>query len=140
MTDAGYIQSLTKQLDEAVPHAGHVEVVQDPNDWDYKHVRANELGYLRLGIELLKAAYAAPVSGEKGTLNLDLGYLEGFEHRNYSFERREDVWSPMFAQQPESTISQIVGWSIGLLFAAAFLIGAFTMVRWLFNALLQGRT
>ena len=77
VTDAGYIQSLTKQLDEAVPREGHVEVMADPNDPDYRLVRANQLGYLRLGIESLKAAYVSPQSGEKDALlKLDLGYPE----------------------------------------------------------------
>jgi hypothetical protein len=133
--DAAHIQSLTKQLDEAVPREGHVEVVQDPNDLDYTLVRANQLGYLRLGIEFLKAAYAPPESGGKGTLlRLDLKYLEGFEHQFYSFERREDVWSPIWSEEPASTISQIVGVLFGFFFVASFLIGAFRIFEWLFKA------
>jgi len=133
--DAAHIQSLTKQLDEAVPREGHVEVIPDPNDLDYRRIRANQLGYLRLGIEFLKAAYASPESGGKGRLlKLDLAYLESLEHRYYSFERCEDVWSPIWSEEPASAMSQIVSWLIGVFLVASFLIGAFSICRWLFNA------
>jgi hypothetical protein len=99
MIDAAHIQSLTKQLDVAVPREGHVEVVRNPDDFDYTQVRANQLGYLRLGIEFLKAAHASPESGEGYLLKLDLAYLEGFDHDSFSFERREEVWSPMWSEE-----------------------------------------
>ena len=134
--EAAYIQSLTKQLDEAVPREGHVEMVQDPNDLDYTHVRANQLGYLRLGIEFLKAAYAPPESGGQGTLlRLDLKYLEGFEDQFYSFERCEDVWSPISSEEQASTISQIVVFLVGFFFVASFMVGVFRIFGWLFKAI-----
>ena len=88
-------------------------------------MRANQLGYLRLGIEFLKAAYASPESGGKDALlKLDLGYLEAFDHHSYSFERREDVWSPMWPEEPASAASaiyKVVAWLVGLFFAPLFM-------------------
>ena len=135
VTDAVLIQSLTRQLDEAVPREGHFEVASDPNDLALTHVRANQLGYLRFGIELLKAAYASPESGgEDGALTLDLAYLQGFDHDSYSFERREDVWSPMWTSDASpGIIGQLMVGLIGLFFVASFLIGAYSIVRLLFN-------
>jgi|SRR5262245_17116464 len=134
--DATHIQLLTKQLDEAVPRQGHVEIARDPNDFDYTHLRANQLGYLRLGIEFLKAAHASPEGGGiKGhLLKLDLAYLEGFDHHSFSFERREDVWSPMWSQEPVSLTSRIVAGLIGIFLVGPFLIGVRVIFGWLFNA------
>jgi hypothetical protein len=129
--DADYVQSLTKQLDDAVPREGHVEVIADPREPDYWLVRANQLAYLGLGIEFLKAAYAPEVGGKDRLVSLDLGYLEGLDQHCYSFERREDVWSPISSGESAGTFSQIVGLLFGLYVAASFLVGVFTVFQWL---------
>jgi hypothetical protein len=134
--DEGQIRSLIKQLDEAIPREGHVEVLSDEPESTL--VRANRLGYLRLGVEFLKAADGPTTRGGAGRdlVDVDLGYLTGLERHCYSFERREDVWSPMSAEEPSSAVAGIVGTVIVLLFLASLVVGAFTILRWLGSALL----
>lgn len=135
VTDDRHIQLLVKQLDEAVPREGHVEVLADPEDFDSRRVRANRLGYLRLGVEILKAAYAPSTrSGQQERVDLDLGYLTGLEDCSYYFERCEDVWSPAFGEPP-GALSQIAGGILVLFVVGSLLTGAFTILRWLGSAL-----
>ena len=131
LPDAAYVQALTTQLDEAVPREGHVEVIADPQEPGYRLVRANQLGYLRLGIEFLKAAYAPDSGGKHRLVSLDLGYLEGLGQRCYSFERREDVWSPISSEKPAGTVAQIGGLLLGLFLAVSLLVGVFSIFQWL---------
>ena len=100
-------------------------------------VRANRLGYLRLGVEFLKAADGPTTRGAgRDLVDVDLGYLTGLEQHCYSFERREDVWGPMSAEESSSVVAGIVGSIIALLFLASLVVGAFTILRWLGGALL----
>jgi hypothetical protein len=131
--DDAQIQSLVSQLDQAVPREGHVEVfTHEPT---VPVIRANQQGYLRLGVEFLKAAYA-PVAhqGGRAVVEIDLDYLEGLQDHGYSFERREDVWSPVSEEEESGAWSVIlkgVGMALVLAVMAALLVGAFTILGWL---------
>ena len=127
--DDGRVQSLLKQLDDDIPREGHVELFTN-DEADSTLLRANKLGYLRLGVEFLKAAYAPSTHGQsREWVEVDLGYLTGLERHCYSFERREDVWSPVH-EESTNPASGIVGGLIGLFLLACIVIGAFTMFRW----------
>ena len=128
--DDAHVQSLVRQLDEAVPRDGHVEVLHDPAEPDEPFLRANRQGLLRLGIEFLKAAYAParPVKGQQW-VTVDLEYITGLEEHNWSFERREDVWSPISNEEPPGAASQILGSLLVLFLGLSLLIGAFTILR-----------
>lgn len=133
VTDDVLIQSLVKQLDEAVPREGHVEVLGSAYDDESQRLRANRLGYLRLGVELLKAAYAPPARADKPErVELDVAYLTGVENCGFYFERceDEDVWRPVYSEPP-GALSQIAGGAVVLFLVGTFLAGAFTIVRWL---------
>lgn len=136
VTDDGHIQLLVKQLDEAVPRQGHVELLADPDDYETRRVRANRLGYLRLGVELLKLAYAPPTSGDgkRDVVRLDVGYLTGLGDCDYYFERCEDVWSPAYGEPP-GALAQIGRGVIILLIIGPFLLGAYTVLNWLVGAI-----
>jgi hypothetical protein len=137
LTDDSQIRSLIKQLDEAIPREGQVEVFSD--EPEYPCVRANRIGYLRLGVEFLKAAEAPTTrSAGRDLVDMDLGYLTGLEEHCYSFERREDVWSPMYPEESSESSSPgaaALGWLIGLAFVASLVVGAYTILRWLGSAL-----
>lgn len=133
VTDDALIQSLVKQLDAAVPRKGHVEVLGSAYDDEGQRLRANRLGYLRLGVEFLKAAYAPPPNAERPErVEVDVEYLTGLENGMFDFERCEDqdVWRPVYNETP-GALSQIAGGAVILLLVGTFLTGALTIFRWL---------
>jgi hypothetical protein len=73
MIDHDLIKQLIAALDAAVPKDGAaVKVVQTGGGLDESQLLATQSGFLRLGIELLKAAYAS--AGRVGP-DVDLKYL-----------------------------------------------------------------
>ncbi|WP_028313241.1 hypothetical protein [Desulfatibacillum aliphaticivorans] len=95
------VKDFISSLDESVPKEGAaVRMDQYGGGPDESGIRANQAGYLRLGIEFLKAAYAEPAYRDKGGddvdreyLDVDLEYLVSLESDvNFdSFERTENV-------------------------------------------------
>jgi hypothetical protein len=73
------IQNAISSLDKAVPKEGaRVAMVQYGGGPDESQIIANRQGYLRLGIEFLKAAYSTPLQPEPKApdmVKLDLEYL-----------------------------------------------------------------
>ena len=140
--DRNRIESLVEELDEAIPREGHVEVLQDFHEYHVLHtadeykcgtIRANQLGYLRLGIEFLKAAHAPTYEDQR--VNIDLGYLTACEHHWYSFERREGV-RPLYPQErPRSHSPFVEGAIVALFLVVPILVGSFIIIRWLSRAL-----
>jgi hypothetical protein len=133
VTDDALIQSLVQQLDAAVPREGHVEVLGSAYDDESQRLRANRLGYLRLGVELLKAAYAQPPNAERPErVEVDVEYLTGLENCMFHFERceDEDVWRPVYSEPP-GALSQIAKGAVILVLVGTFLTGALTIFRWL---------
>jgi hypothetical protein len=131
------IQSLLRELDQAIPREGHLEILRDPEEYDDTFVRANKHGYLRFGVELLKAAYAPPKpTGSRELVDVDLGCLEGFDANRFTFERREDVLSPIY-MTPTNGVSQSVGWVIGLCFFGLLGAGVYTVFGWLVGLILR---
>jgi hypothetical protein len=88
------IKKMVADLDAAVPRAGaRVYLSQYGGGSDECKIVANQRGYLRLGIELLQAAFAPPATKAQEQVQVDLRYLltdnstVGFDW----FERREDL-------------------------------------------------
>src|SRR6185437_587704 len=88
------IKKMVADLDAAVPRAGaRVYISQYGGGPDESKIVANQRGYLRLGIELLQAAFAPPSPKAHEQIQVDLRYLltdnstVGFDW----FERREDL-------------------------------------------------
>src|SRR5688572_2077805 len=79
MTDEE-IREIVAQLDAAIPREGAVvEIEQDEEMYEIRAVAvvANRLGYLRLGIEFLKAAIAPPSDPEgKLSISINTGDVE----------------------------------------------------------------
>ena len=92
--DTEQIRKLVADLDAAVPREGaRVHLSQYGGGPDESKVIANERGYLRLGIEFLRAAFAPSSPKSAELIDADLDYLltddsnVGFDW----FERREDL-------------------------------------------------
>jgi len=131
VSDDAQIQSLVEQLDAAIPRDGRVVVLSDPDECSNTLVRASKLGYLRLGVELMKAAYV-PSRRERSRdmVDPDLAYLTGLEEHCYSFERSEDIEMPAATDSP-GTLGTVFAWTILALVIASLLVGAVTILRWL---------
>src|SRR5271167_2697647 len=92
--DTEQIKKMIADLDAAVPRDGaRVHLSQYGGGPDESKVIANQRGYLRLGIEFLRAAFAPSSPKSQETIETDLRYLltedstVGFDW----FERREDL-------------------------------------------------
>jgi hypothetical protein len=131
VSDDAHIQSLVGQLDAAIPRDGRLVVLPDPDECSDTLVRASKLGYLRLGLELMKAAYV-PSRRERSrdVVEPDLGYLTGLEAHCYSFERSEEIERPV-PTEPPGTLGTVFAWTIVGLVLVSLLVGAVTILRWL---------
>jgi hypothetical protein len=131
VSDDDQIRSLLEQLGAAIPKDGRVVVLTDPDECENTLVRASKLGYLRLGLELMKAAYVpSRRENSRDMVEVDLGYLTGLEQHCYSFERSEDVEAPQPADPP-GLIGNVIGVAIVGLILASLLVGAITILKWL---------
>lgn len=96
-------------------------------------IQGNRLGYLRLGIGFLRAAFMK-YSSSSCTVEPGFCGIKGLEHNNYSFERHEVLPEP---EQETVTVSRweqistYIGVLSFLLFAlASCVVGAVTILRW----------
>jgi hypothetical protein len=125
------IQDAIAVLEREVPkdHA-RVRMAQYGGGPDESQIIANRLGFLRLGVEFLKAAYA-PISGagDSTSVTVDLDYLLTEDSYQFDwFERRE----PSVERQrrpgrfvPVVILSSIVA---GVVLA---IIGLYVVARWI---------
>jgi hypothetical protein len=121
------------RLDAEVPReSGRVTLRQYGGGPDEGQVIANEAGYLRLGIELLKAAFAPTGhDGEPAAVEVDIAYLvTNNSSINFDwFERRE-----LLEASPSQGAFSLMPVIIILLLASVAmlaLIGFITVARWL---------
>jgi len=130
--DDDTIERLIRQLDEGVPREGAVVLQHDAEGYDDAHflLTANRHGYLRLGIEYLKAAFAEHTSEEQPhRVDVDLSYIDGFEDQ--AFERREDVSpAPRKAEGISILAKTIIGVTIALFILAPLVVGAAIILVW----------
>ena len=133
-SDTEQIKKLVADLDAAVSREGaRVRLSQYGGGPDESKVVANETGYLRLGIEFLRAAFAPPSPKSQEMLDTDLSYLltdDSDIHFDW-FERREDLPA---STQSEGKSGKFVPAIIllvlfsGLVFA---LVGLVTVISWM---------
>jgi hypothetical protein len=131
--EAEEISSLVSELDRKVPQQGAVvELKQYGGGPDESKVIANQLGYLRLGIEFLKAAFKQPSEKNPDAIEVDLRYLlsddsdVGFDQ----FERREDMKERQI--EKTSAIPAVVGCCLAILLLAVVvfaIIGVFSLIK-----------
>lgn len=131
------VQKLITELDAVIPRDGaRVQLSQYGGGLDEGRVIATQQGYLRLGIEFLRAAYAAPSANAPTQINVDLDYLLtddsdiGFDW----FERVESIPGPASSSSSGSSFwSAAFGISVGICFLILLLVGFVTAIQWLFH-------
>ena len=138
-TETEQIKKMIADLDAAVPRGeARVCLSQYGGGPDESKVVANERGYLRLGIEFLRAAFAPPSPKSETRIHADLGYLVtrdstvGFDW----FERREDLVVDTKAERKPKRLFPFIAMSgLGLrLFFATIVfavIGVGTVIGWM---------
>jgi hypothetical protein len=127
------LQSTIAELDDAVPRAGaRVKFEQYGGGPDESHVIANREGFLRLGVEFLKAAYApAGIAHSRDAVPVELNYLVSEDSTvNFDwFERREPDAPAMLDAGGYLIPVIIVGMFVSLFALAA--VGLYTVANWL---------
>lgn len=140
--DDARLRTLVARLDDLVPRAG-AAIIEDHGLYGSQFDPAftgNRLGYLRLGIELLKVADASPARAHPDRVFVDLTYLgfsrlplEAFERREDPTPRPESVarGAPGIQDTPLRAVGVVV---VGLLLVGllvAVVHGLDEMLRWL---------
>lgn len=129
------LRSLVRQLDETIPKQGAV-VVESETAEGRTLIAGNRLGFLRLGVEFLKGAFAQPADEKfPNRIDVELEYLVGVEDVCYSFERREDIVPQREAEGQESFLRGLLGIATIIFVLASLLVGAFAILRWLWSLL-----
>jgi hypothetical protein len=134
--DRPRLQSVIAELDAAVPKDdARVMVNLYGGGPDECSMVANEAGYLRLGVEMLKAASApAGLHDRTDAIPVELDYLfteDSEVHINW-FERREPDAPPADGRWRFSDLAAL---GVGLLLVALVAIGLITLFTWLGAAL-----
>ncbi|MHA3773910.1 hypothetical protein ACXR0O_20450 [Verrucomicrobiota bacterium sgz303538] len=124
------LRHLIDELDGTIPKEGVYVSIKGRNEYG---IVANQRGYLRLGIEFLRAAIIQQSPRQPGNLDLDLDYLiaEDTDEYLYWFERTEDVPKrPSESAQRHHPVAQylLVAFVSVILLAV---IGFVTVVLWL---------
>jgi hypothetical protein len=129
------IRELTGHLDRVVPKDGaHLLTTTPP---DRPRVVGNRLGYLRLGIELLKAALD-PVQGPAEAaprIDVNAGYLlpEGSAWPLDVCELDESISSRPPVQSGLGALGQLTAGVLVVALLILLLIGAAVVLRWVFG-------
>jgi hypothetical protein len=127
------IEPVINALDAAVPKDdARVVIRQYGGGPDECAVIANERGYLRLGIEFLKAAYGPPVPGNNpASVRVDLDYVlsEDSEVQFDWFERRD----PDAPVPTTSDWRDLAGMALGLSLVGVFIVGCGTVGKWAYD-------
>jgi len=125
-------EELVSKLDALVPRDGaRVSLAQYGGGPDESRVIANQRGYLRLGIEFLKAAFAP--HEKQHLVKADIRYLltEDSDVSFDWFERREDLPKRTAEEGKRvSVVGTIFGFTVLALVASCALVGLITIVRW----------
>ena len=131
--DKARIEQAIATLDREVPRDGaRVKLRQYGGGPDEGQVIANEAGYLRLGVELLKAGLAPTLPGrDPYTVEADIQYLVTDDSDiNFDLFERRDI--------PEQSTGEPVSRLVPVLIFVAFMsvlalavIGLVSVIRWL---------
>lgn len=133
--DDARLQSLIAELDAAVPRdEARVKIRQYGGGPDECEMVANKPGYLRLGVEMLKAAYAPTLAGNQpDTIEVDVDYLLIEDDSDAIllnwFQRREPDVQPMSPYRTDWILIVMVAVMIAIF--ALIGVGAVTVVNWL---------
>ncbi|HEX7956355.1 MAG TPA: hypothetical protein VF508_05390, partial [Pyrinomonadaceae bacterium] len=128
------IRRVVEGLDEAIPKEGaRVGLHRYGEDLDEAFVVANERGYLRLGVEFLKAGFAPHAPPEKSLgerphmIYVDLDYLlteDSDLHFDY-FERNEEM---TVKAQEDSWVDKLIPAVISVVIVSILVLAIFGLV------------
>ena len=130
------IRRLVRELDVEVPREGaFVHLTQYGGGPDESSIIANQAGYLRLGVELMKAGLA-PADTDAPAVKLDLeGLLTPHSDLQFDWcERRAEP--PVYTGQFSPVTNRIIAIGCLLLFLlsiALALVGLSTVVSWIIS-------
>ncbi len=131
--DVEAIQRMVDALDREVPREDAVMRLDTYCGPEEMQVVANRGGFLRLGIEMMKAAFAEPSGEESGLEGVDLAYLQTTpsDSRLVAVDRRTDMNE--VAAEPQRWAQLLAGLVFAGCALAAVLavVGAVAIVRWL---------
>ena len=137
-SDESKLRQNIEDLDKSVPKEGaYVRMTQYGGGASENQIVANRNGYLRLGIEFLKAAFAEKIYIEKeypDVIDVDLDYLLK-EPSTLYFDRFERTEGTPSVFRKGSKKLKIVLIAIIIVLGGCVvlaLIGATTVLRWLF--------
>ena len=135
MTDAELV-TLIERLDHELPkdHA-RVRLHQYGGGPDECQVVANRAGYLRLGVEFLKGAFAPSINPkEPAGVPVTIAYLiSGDSSVNFDwFERREDLPECSAAPPTAGRVAAAIAVSVAIALLGLSVVGLVTLVRALF--------
>ena len=140
--DKAQIQALVQELNQIVPRTDAVVLLtQYGGGCDESQITATETGYLRLGIELLKAAVAPPFVDNSGVqIGVDWEYLVS-EQSNVNFHmfhldnslRPDTPYIVKSRSNWKDRLSLFGSILLTLLLVSALAIGLATMLRWIFR-------
>lgn len=135
MVNLDELSSIVEQLDKCVSKENaKVRLYQYGGEDEDGCIRATKNGYLRFGVELLKAGIAPTSSDITNVVEVDLEYLidEGSSITFSSFERTEDIDREQYVETWRDSLFIYV--IIGVLIATPILavIGLISLIRMLF--------
>lgn len=134
-TEAKRIQQTIAELDTLVHKAdARVQFSQYGGGSDECLIRATRNGYLRLGIEFMRAAFAQPSSKAPEQIDVDLDYLvtEDSDVQFDWFERHGEIPATPRSESPSSSWLPVVICALLGISLLLMLVGAVTVLRWLF--------
>jgi hypothetical protein len=124
---------MIQMLDDAVPRdEARVQFGQYGGGPDESHVVANREGFLRLGVEFLKAAYApAGVAHSRDAVPVDLEYLVTEDSTvNFDWFERREPDAPS-ALDPGGYLVPVVVLAVVMSFVGLSAVGLYTVANWL---------
>ena len=131
--DENRIQDAIRFLDAEVPrqHA-KVKLEQYGGGPDESRMIANKLGFLRFGIEFLKAAHARPSDQQSNIVDIELDYLLTTDSSiSFDwFERREPDADEQQGRVPSSLITAFIVSCVALAFLL-MVVGLIAAVKWI---------
>jgi hypothetical protein len=134
------VGSLVRTLDTMVPREGAlIRATGFFTEDDHPSMTGNRLGYLRMGIELMKIADLPPEPNRPERVRADLAYLIDPNDacgEFASFERRENLrlWAQELAVQRTSrldVLGMLMLSILGLLLVASVSVGLWDVFRWM---------
>lgn len=131
--DHDRIQALTAELDALVPREGAVVRIQQAGGGpDESSAIGNQLGYLRLGIALLQAAFVPPTDPAVSHIQVDDSVLDDTSDVVIqTFERREDIACAQPVTPDTGRMASVVAAAGLVAVLLIFLVGMRTTVLWL---------